>query len=172
MIGLAGTTRLVSAEWAMAGPPYTFGQVGERDGKIAPFRALLCSVPAPAIAGMQAIDGLFMAVRRDVLDRVRFDQETFDGFDVYDIDFSFSAHLAGARIAVAANLPVLHHSQGNFGKDWKRYAESFMRKWHSRLPIFCPRRFLHALVAAQTKEELLEIFNGARAYWPEGRVGM
>src|SRR5688500_8048017 len=29
VIGLAGTTKLISAAWAEAGPPYTFGQVGE-----------------------------------------------------------------------------------------------------------------------------------------------
>ena len=166
MIGLAGTSKLVSAAWSMAGPPYTFGQVCERDGRMAPFSVLLCSVPAPAIGGIQAIDGLFIATRRHVLDRVRFDQETFDGFDVYDIDFSFSAYRAGFRVAVAANLPVLHYSQGNFGQNWRRYAEKFMRKMQSQLPTFRPRRFLHARVGAQTREEMLEILNGAQAYWP------
>jgi hypothetical protein len=166
MIGLAGTTKLVSAAWAAAGPPYTFGQVGELDGRIAPFRALLCSVPAPAIGGMQAIDGLFMAARRAVLECVRFDQETFDGFHLYDVDFSFSAYLAGVRIAVAANLPILHHSQGSFGEDWKRQAEKFLRKRQTQLPVFRTRPFQHSVVGARTKDELLEILNGAEAHWP------
>lgn len=166
MIGLAGTTKLISAGWAMAGPPYTFGQVGERDGRMAPFRALLCAVPAPAIAGMQAIDGLFMATHRHVVDGVRFDQETFDGFHVYDIDFSFSVFRAGFRVGVAADLPVLHHSQGTFGGEWQRYAEKFLRKRQAELSAFRPRPFLHAVVGAQTKDELLEILNGAQAYWP------
>lgn len=166
MIGLAGTTKLVSAGWAMAGPPYTFGQVGELDGRSTPFRVLLCSVPAPAIAHIQAVDGLFMAVRRAVLERVRFDEETFDGFHVYDIDFSFSAYVEGARIAVAADLPVLHHSQGNFNQQWQRYAARFIDKRRSKLPAFRPRPFQHALVGARSKAELLEILNGAQAHWP------
>src|SRR6185503_5578792 len=79
-----------------------FGQVCEPDGQVAPFRVLICAVPAPLIHGMQALDGLFMAANREVLERVRFDEVTFDGFHGYDMDFSFSSHLAGFRLAVAA----------------------------------------------------------------------
>ena len=166
LLGLAGTTRLVSAAWASAGPPYTFGQVGELDGKRVPYRALLCSAPMPAIPGIQAIDGLFMATRREVLERVRFDQQLFDGFHLYDIDFSFCVHLAGFRIAVATDLPALHHSQGSFGDDWNRYAAKFLGKWQAQLPPFKLRPFQHAVVGASTKGELLEILNGAAQYWP------
>ena len=165
VVGLAGTTRLVSAAWASAGPPYTFGQVGELDGRKAPFRALLCSAPAPAIPGIQAIDGLFIAARRSVLERVRFDQQLFDGFHLYDIDFSFSAHVTGFQVAVAADLPVLHYSQGGFDANWERYATKFLAKWRARLPRVAPRLFQHAVVSAQSKDELLEIFNAARKHW-------
>ena len=165
LIGLAGTTKLVSAEWAAAGPPYTFGQVGEVDGRTSPFRVLLCAVPAPAIGGIQAIDGLFMAAHRRVIDKVRFDQDIFDGFHIYDVDFSFSAYLAGFRVAVAANLPVLHHSEGKFGEDWKRHMERFLKKRQSELPEFKTRPFRHALVGARTKAEVLEILNGTESIW-------
>lgn len=165
LVGLAGTTKLTSAAWAQAGPPYTFGQVAELGGDMAPFRVLLCAVPAPVIGGMQALDGLFLAVRRKVLERVRFDASTFDGFHLYDIDFSFSVHRAGFNMAVAADLPVLHQSQGHFDQKWREYAQRFLHKHALHLPQFRHRPFQHALVGAQTREELIEIMNGPRSQW-------
>jgi hypothetical protein len=169
LIGLAGTDRLVAPAWAAAGPPHTFGQVGELDGKVAPYRVLLCAVPLPLIPEMQAVDGLFMAARRRVAEAVRFDAETFDGFHGYDIDFSFRAHLAGFKVAVAADLPVLHASQGNFDQKWQHYARRFAAKHASRLPAFKARPFQHAVVAAQTKQELLEILTGPSSQWRRAR---
>lgn len=157
LVGLAGTTRLVAPAWAQAGPPYTFGQVAELDGKTEPFRVLICGIPGRAVPQIQALDGLFFAVQRHVLDQVRFDEVTFDGFHGYDIDFTYSAYRAGFRLAVATDLPVLHASQGNFDARWEIYARRFMDKHGPHLPRSRRRPFQHALVSAQTKEELLEI---------------
>jgi GT2 family glycosyltransferase len=166
LVGLAGTTRLTtSPAWAHAGPPYTFGQVAEPGGSFGPFRVLMCAVPAPLIGGIQALDGLFLAVRRKVLERVRFDASTFDGFHLYDSDFSFSAYLAGYRVAVAADLPVLHQSAGKFDQQWLQYAQRFLNKHAAHLPRFRHRPFQHAVVGAHTREELLEIMNGPRTQW-------
>lgn len=159
LIGLAGTTRLISAAWAQAGPPHTYGQVGELDGRVEPFRVLICSVPAPVVPGIQAVDGLFFAVHRRVVDRIRFDERTFDGFHCYDVDYSYSAHLAGFRLAVATDLPVLHASQGSFDQRWDFYAKRFVEKHGARLARMRRRPFQHAVVSAQTKEEVLDIMN-------------
>lgn len=162
LVGLAGTTRLIGAAWAKAGPPYTFGRVGELDGQYAPYRALICGVPGLSVAGIVAVDGLFFAVRRSVLDRVRFDKTTFDGFHGYDIDFSFSAHLAGFRLGVATDLPVLHASQGNFDDTWERYAARFLDKHRARLHPMPARLFQHAIVCVNDKAELLDVLSATR----------
>ena len=47
-----------------------------------------CSAP-PLVRNVQALDGLFMAARRSVIERVSFDPVTFDGFHGYDLDFSY-----------------------------------------------------------------------------------
>jgi protein O-GlcNAc transferase len=157
IIGLAGTTRLTSSAWAQAGPPYTFGQVAELGGSNGPFQVLLCSVPASVVPGIQGLDGLFFAVKRQVVQRVRFDEKTFDGFHCYDTDFTFRAYLAGFKIAVATDLSVLHASQGRFDEKWELYAQRFMDKhsaWLAHVPL---RQFQHAFVVAQTKKEILEI---------------
>jgi len=134
LVGIVGTTKVVYGSWARAGPPYTFGQVCEPDGQDAPFRVLVCAMPAPLVHGMQAVDGLFMAANREVLERVRFDEVTFDGFHCYDIDFSFSSHLAGFRVAVAADMPVLHASAGNFDPAWETLRGTIHAKHAASIP--------------------------------------
>jgi hypothetical protein len=170
IVGLAGTTKLTSAAWAQTGPPYTFGQVCELGGRTAPFRVLICAVPAPVVPCIQALDGLFLAAHRSVVEQVRFDQETFDGFHCYDIDFSFSAYLAGFRLAVVTDLPVLHASQGNFDAKWEHYAKRFTDKHGGRFPPFRPRPFQHTLIGAETKEEVLEIMSAPRVWWLQNKA--
>jgi GT2 family glycosyltransferase len=165
IVGLAGTNRLVSAAWAQSGPPHTFGQVGEIDGGTAPFRVLILSAPRRAVRGLQALDGLFFAARRDVLASTRFDARTFDGFHCYDVDFTYSAYLAGFRLAVACDLPVMHASEGHFDETWAFYAERFQRKHQASLPTFGPRPYSHAVVGALTKQEALQIMIGAQCTW-------
>jgi GT2 family glycosyltransferase len=126
---------------------------------------MICATPAPLIHVMQGLDGLFMAAKRELLERVRFDEVTFDGFHCYDIDFSFSSHLAGFRLAVAADMPVLHASAGNFDQAWEHYAERFMVKHAASIPQSRRRPFQLSVVGAESKEEALEIMRAPRAQW-------
>lgn len=156
LVGLAGTTRLIGPAWAAAGPPYTYGRVGELDGQQAPYRMLYCGNPTGGIGGIQAVDGLFFAVRRNVLNSVQFDETNFDGFHCYDVDFTYSAYRAGFRLGVATDLAVLHQSQGHFDKTWAKYAQRFLDKFAPKLHPMPQRRFQHGLLYLQSKAELLE----------------
>lgn len=155
VVGVAGTTRLIAPAWAAAGPPFTFCRVGELD-KDAPYRMLYCGAPANRVANIQALDGLFFAVKRKVLERIQFDAVTFDGFHCYDVDFTFSAHLAGFRLGVATDLAILHHSQGQFANEWDNYANRFTAKHKKKLHPMKQRRYQHGLVQLHTKAELVE----------------
>jgi hypothetical protein len=165
IVGLAGTTRLLSAAWAQAGPPDTYGLIAERDGRIAPYRVLVCATPRPLIGGIQALDGVFLAVHRRVVERVRFDPTHFDGFHCYDADFTFTAYHAGFRLAVAADLPALHASRGSFDDTWQIYAQRFAAKHGSRLPQIRPRPFQHAMVYVGSAAEALDVMHGVQADW-------
>src|SRR6185503_11081924 len=86
-----------------------------------------------AAGTVQALDGVFLAARREVLERIRFDEGTFDGWHLYDLDFSFSAHLAGFRIAVCQDICLIHDSLGTYRADWQRYVDRFEDKHRGRL---------------------------------------
>lgn len=161
IVGVAGTQRLSGAAWAESGPPFNVGQVAEVDGKFAKYRVLIFSAPARHVEGIQALDGLFMAVRRGVLDKLRFDAGTFDGFHCYDADFSFSAWRMGCKLAVATDLPVLHSSKGSFDAKWRHYAERLIAKHRTQLHPQSARRWQAGVVWLNSKEEILEVIESA-----------
>lgn len=157
LVGLAGTKRLVAPAWARAGAPYVVGRVGEIGGSVAPFRVLLLDASVDAVPEIQAVDGLFFAVRRSVVEKVRFDSRTFDGFHCYDVDFSFSAFRAGFRLAVATDLPVLHLSQGTFDEKWQVHARRFIEKHGKHLTKMRDAPSQNPVKYAMNRTELLEI---------------
>jgi hypothetical protein len=130
IIGVAGATKVTGPTWWHAGIDCARGAVvmpSPEHGKP------LClsvygGIGTPISQGVACIDGLFMAVKREVLDRLRFDESTFDGFHLYDLDFSFEAAKAGFHIGVVPKLGLLHHSRGTYDKNWLGYARLFCEK--------------------------------------------
>ena len=163
LIGVAGTNRLVGGAWTAAGPPHLFGQVAHPDSG-GFLNINIYGAPARVIGNIQAVDGLFFAVRREMLGRVAFDPAVFDGFHLYDVDFSFSAYCAGFRLGVACDIQLLHQSLGKYDERWLAYKERFERKWAGRLGKIVPRRFIWAGVLVGSRAEALEVMNPP--YWP------
>jgi GT2 family glycosyltransferase len=161
IVGVVGTRRLSGAAWAQSGPPFNAGQVAEVDAKIANYRVLIFSAPARLVGGIQALDGLFMAVRRSVCEQLRFDASTFDGFHCYDVDFTFSAWRKGFQLGVATDLPVLHSSKGSFDANWRHYAELLIAKHRAQLSPLPPRRWQAGAVWLDSKQEILDVLGGA-----------
>jgi hypothetical protein len=159
LVGLAGTTLACGNSWFASAPPYLFGQVTNPDPR-GGFTVSLFGAPTPLIDGIQAVDGLFFAVNRRVVERVRFD-ETFDGFHFYDLDFSLSVFHAGFKMAVANDIHAIHASTGQFTEQWQRYVPRFQAKWQSRLPPRPERPLSFCGVSVRTKQEVLEIVRPA-----------
>jgi hypothetical protein len=129
MIGVAGATAFPpKAQWLGAGWPYIHGQVAHRPPGWSQYWVDVYGVGAAMSAGVQVVDGVFFAVRREVLERVRFDEAIFDGFHLYDMDFSYRVYKAGFSIAVSNEIAIVHYSGGNFGAVWSRYATRFLEK--------------------------------------------
>ena len=85
------------------------------------------------IARVQALDGCFMAATRAAVEQIGFDASTFDGFHLYDLDFSYRAHLQGLNIAVCRDLLPIHASTGSADQHWNKYRERFENKFRAQL---------------------------------------
>jgi len=129
VVGVAGTRRCVGMDWAEAGIEHAYGAIVHAPDTHATF----CFYGAGPAGGpadrIEALDGVFIAARRAVAERIGFDAATFDGFHLYDLDFSYRAFLAGRRVAVACDLGLVHASKGRFDQAWERYAKRFRAKY-------------------------------------------
>ena len=114
------------------------------------------------VTGIQALDGFFMATKRQVVGKVRFDEQTFDGFHLYDTDFTFAAHLAGYRVAVCKDILIAHRSGGNFGETYAGYAASVHdRNTRGRLQTRAHSSRKATVARNLDREQLLQLFNSS-----------
>lgn len=127
VVGVAGSRTLLGGAWHFAGHPHVCGQIampGDDSGRI----VTLYEVGRPESAGLQVLDGVFLAARRETALRVGFDEARFDGWHLYDIDFSYRAAQMGLDCASCNKLLLVHSSRGGYNADWLKYSQRFLDK--------------------------------------------
>lgn len=133
VVGVAGTSRLAGFNWMLSGQPHIHGVVTQIEPGTGDFVILIFGADQPVCKNIQAIDGLFLAMNRQVWEQIRFDEITFDGFHGYDLDFTFSAFLAGFHLVVCNDIAIIHQSIGACDDSWCEYQERFIKKYRAYL---------------------------------------
>lgn len=88
-----------------------------------------------------AVDGFCFFARKSLFDRISFDDKTYKGFHLYDMDICMQVIEAGYKVCVCRNVLAEHcwSEQKQFSKAggnlFERNLEFFFQKWHDRLPI-------------------------------------
>jgi hypothetical protein len=126
VLGVAGATRATAPAWPFAGWPYLHGSVIYPEG--AGYRVSVYSGTAPLAEGIRIMDGVFLAMPREVALALGWDAQTCDGFHGYDVDFTLRAAQEGFRLAVATDLGVVHRSYGGFDDRWEAAARKLMAR--------------------------------------------
>lgn len=129
MVGVAGTTKVSGPAVLWSGQPWLRGAIAHHAPTDAAYELALMSFDGPRVAGAQGLDGVFLAVRRGLAEAIGFDAATFGGFHMYDLDFSYRAHLAGARVTIAADLALVHASRGSFDERFSAASKAFVAKF-------------------------------------------
>ena len=129
MVGVAGTTLVTSPSLLGSGHPHLFGTIAHPTEGAANLEFSVLSLQGPRIGGVQGLDGVFIAARRGLVQRLGFDAARYDGFHFYDLDFSYRAHLAGARVGIAADLGLIHRSRGAADERWRAAQRAFAAKF-------------------------------------------
>lgn len=80
-----------------------------------------------------AVDGVFMAVKRELFATCQFDDANFNTEHFYDLDFCMQARHTN-RILVSTDIVIKRRSQAFFDKDWNAYGSLFLQKWAHELP--------------------------------------
>lgn len=146
VVGIAGATAALSGFWGYAGQPHTHGHVVAPAPKGSHVDLLVWGAASRRVDGIRLLDGCMIAARRGVAEAIGFDAHRFDGFHLYDADFSFRASAAGYAVAVVSDITVFHRSPGSFGAEWHRYNETFLAEHRSKLDGVAPQSRLAARV--------------------------
>ncbi|HEX5127108.1 MAG TPA: glycosyltransferase [Rhodocyclaceae bacterium] len=128
VLGFAGSAQLTDGYWWASGPQHMRGAIAHAapgDRKISLF---VYGVNEAHTERVQALDGLCLIAQRRVVEKLRFDAETFDGFHLYDLDFTFSAAQTGFNVGAMTDIPIIHMSSGGFDTVWQAYRERFLEK--------------------------------------------
>ena len=136
LCGVAGTTEIgESGAWWHAKPEKLRGHLIQENGAAATH---LVKGPVGFFDDLVAVDGLCFFIRGSLLiNGLRFDQNTYDGFDFYDIDTCLTVLEKGFKIG-CADILLQHRSIGDVSKKggWYTAKERFIKKWKDKKLAF------------------------------------
>ncbi|HEY2864946.1 MAG TPA: glycosyltransferase [Casimicrobiaceae bacterium] len=139
VVGIAGATVALTGFWGYAGQPHTHGHVVTAAPDGTHVDLLVWGAASRRIDGVRLLDGCMIAVRRDVAAALGFDARRFDGFDLYDADFSLRASASGRKVSIVSDITCFHRSTGSFDADWQRYHQSFLAEHAEHLDRIAPQ---------------------------------
>jgi len=82
-----------------------------------------------------AVDGLWFCIKRELFERICFDDKTYDSFHCYDIDTCMQVLQAGYQIRVLRDIHIEHKSGGKVSEKYYEQLGQFVNKWCDMLPI-------------------------------------
>ena len=82
-----------------------------------------------------SIDGVWMAIRKQLFAEISFDQTNYSGFHFYDMDISMQIIAAGYKIMII-DIEIEHLSEGNVNASFYKNCIVFHKKWDYLLPVF------------------------------------
>jgi tetratricopeptide (TPR) repeat protein len=129
VVGVAGTRALAGPTLGWAGQAPMAGWLVHTDTACASWDFSLLALEGGLVRGMEALDGCFLAARTESARRIGFDENTFDAFHFYDLDFCLRAKRAGLAVAVDTDILVRHASRGSLDAGWQAQAGRFVAKF-------------------------------------------
>ncbi|MDR2690095.1 MAG: glycosyltransferase family protein [Azoarcus sp.] len=154
LLGFAGSSRLVYPTWHAANWPHLHGAVSHYWARHQPTALSFCIYGArdwPVTGGIQTMDGLCLITRRDIATAISFDADTFDGWHLYDVDFSVTVSHLGHRTGICCDIPYIHATTSLLGSNsfngetYRKYAKRFAAKHADKmLSNYGSTRILHA----------------------------
>jgi GT2 family glycosyltransferase len=136
IIGVAGTTECKLEEpalWHIMGGGFGGGKLHGAVAHGSDSQKSMTSF-GPYPKRVLLLDGVFLAIKRNVFEKVRFDETNPAGFHFYDLDYSLSCHKEGFKIGVS-DIMITHASPGlrEFTSEFDKGQKWFLEKWKGKI---------------------------------------
>ena len=80
------------------------------------------------------LDGLWFCIRKDLFEKIEFDEIKYNGFHFYDLDISMQIKNLNYDIFCLFNIKIEHISSSKTDENWIKNSIIFYSKWQSNLP--------------------------------------
>jgi len=132
IIGVAGTTEVKlqpPALWHLMGGGFNGGNLRGAVAHLNQNKKFMTSFgeyPSRVVL----LDGVFLAMKRSVFEKVRFDESCPSNWHFYDLDYTMQSHKEGFKNGVG-DIIVTHASPGlrEFTDEFNKGQEWFLNKW-------------------------------------------
>jgi hypothetical protein len=138
MIGIAGSRYKgrTPSGWMTGIESYDRYNIAHQDPNGSLSRLHFDQPPRMPLKEVVSLDGVFMCARKEVVEKIQFDENILTGFHLYDIDISFRISRQ-YKVAVTFEVDIIHFTVGgNFGNDWVCYTLDWHKKYKADLPVF------------------------------------
>lgn len=81
------------------------------------------------------VDGLWFCIRKELFDKIKFDEELFHSFHCYDHDICMQVISQNKRILITHDIVIEHASLGKVGKEFMSQIHIFYNKWKKSFPV-------------------------------------
>lgn len=81
-----------------------------------------------------AVDGMWFCIRKELFEKIAFDEVTFKGFHCYDLDICLQIRNIGYTVLIIADVVLEHFSLGSWTPEWSENTQLLFEKWKQELP--------------------------------------
>ena len=82
-----------------------------------------------------ALDGVFLGIRKELFEKIRFDDVRYKGFHFYDVDICLQAYFQGFENRAVNDILIEHFSKGFQGRQWVENSLTYWEKWGDKTPV-------------------------------------
>jgi GT2 family glycosyltransferase len=81
------------------------------------------------------IDGVWICIRKELFKKIRFDEQTFHDFHLYDSDICMQINKQGYGVFMTYEVLLEHESEGTYTEGFRESLNIFFKKWEEYLPL-------------------------------------
>lgn len=119
--------------WDMMAPLVTGCVVVNESGRI-----VNCDLYNDLTGGSSEVamlDGMWLCCRRKMFEKISFDEQTYSGFHMYDMDICMQSLVSGYKNMVIRDVDVRHYGKVSYNMAFCDGLDLFHKKWNDKLPV-------------------------------------
>ena len=136
IVGAQYMTKVSSAAWWESSPASGCIIQGQTDSNGIYKAHLESDGKVEKITDVVVLDGCFITIRANLFKKIKWDDDTFDSFHMYDMDICMQIIHEGYRVCITPDILIEHKSLGTLNPSYYESLRTFKEKWQKQLPIY------------------------------------